>query len=41
MPRRIVICPSCDLNFLSSRRTTICPGCHRMVEPREAVALAS
>lgn len=32
MPRRIVVCPSCELNFLSSRIRTICPGCHKQVE---------
>ncbi len=33
--RTIVVCPSCDLQFLSARRTTFCPGCHQLVEPKE------
>jgi len=36
--RRIVACPACDLRFLSAREKTFCPGCHKLVEPREEVA---
>jgi hypothetical protein len=36
--RRIVVCPACELRFLSGRTKTFCPGCHQMVEPREYAA---
>ena len=32
MIRRIVVCPHCELSFLSGRKETYCPGCHRMVK---------
>jgi hypothetical protein len=38
MIRRIVICPACELHFLSGRPKTYCPGCHQLVEPREVAA---
>lgn len=34
MNRKIVICPNCELHFLSARDTTYCPGCHQLIEPR-------
>jgi uncharacterized paraquat-inducible protein A len=34
MNRRMVICPSCDLRFLSARQQTYCPGCHQLIEPQ-------
>jgi len=33
MNRRMVICPSCELRFLSGRQRTFCPGCHLLIEP--------
>ncbi len=36
MNRRFVVCPSCELRFLSAREKTFCPGCHQLVEPLEA-----
>lgn len=33
MLRTIVVCPACELHFLSSRPKTYCPGCHALVEP--------
>ena len=36
MIRRIVVCPECELRFLSSRPKTYCPGCHHLVETGEA-----
>jgi uncharacterized paraquat-inducible protein A len=38
MIRRLVLCPACDLRFLSSRKSTYCPGCHQLVQPHEAAA---
>gem|GEM_PF-1906249 len=40
MNRRIVVCPACELEFLSAREKTYCPGCHKMVEPRQAAVVA-
>lgn len=37
--RKVVVCPSCDLQFFSGRHTTFCPGCHQLVQPKELVAL--
>ncbi len=33
MIRKIVVCPACELRFLSARPLTYCPGCHQLVEP--------
>jgi hypothetical protein len=33
MNRRMVVCPSCELRFLSGRQRTYCPGCHLLIEP--------
>jgi Zn finger protein HypA/HybF involved in hydrogenase expression len=35
MQRKPVECPSCELRFTSSRERTYCPGCHKLVQPRE------
>lgn len=37
MSRRLVTCPDCLLVFSSAREVTVCPGCHKKVEPRVAV----
>ncbi len=33
MKRKLVTCPKCDLEFVSARRETFCPGCHQLIEP--------
>lgn len=35
MTRRHVVCPHCDLQFMSALSKTYCPGCHVLIEPRE------
>jgi hypothetical protein len=35
--RKEVICPKCELEFLSAREKTICPGCKQIIEPRVLV----
>lgn len=38
MNKRVVSCPKCELNFLSARSQTFCPGCKQMIEPKIAQA---
>ncbi len=38
MNRKVVSCPKCELNFLSARAQTFCPGCKQLIEPRVVTA---